>query len=822
MADATICSLHPSFQQSCHLPGSKVTHTRHTPPQNARHRLPPSPLPATAINTSDDTFIEFAVIRRCANLRTYHSTVVLETRPRVVLQCSPPSPCELAACTSSLKATRKLIIYHHASRLDLSGMGGAETGAAAAAANPAHGDGAVRACLLGVVWHAWWSRTPEDVRDLIQLGRSCSSSCVAGREQAAPNPLTPLPRSLQKHNTQHDSVAIAQLREQLTAALAEKEQLQQDIATLCEARATGASSMFGTGAWRWACITAAMQPHPSVLLLACALTRIITNTRQPRTPATPPTPGYLVSQGASSLKQDNALLRQQLKALAAERDNLREDIAQFRDSKHQSDKGWKEAQARAGELEKELLYYRASNARAITARCVVARARALSCMEQVACACGVIRMDACVQCTHIHADCRLSVYSYQPCPTLANRTAAEPTPLNRDTAVFETDQLRDRATAAQERATTLAAQLESERAVRQQQDSAIQQRRATAAAGEAAALLAEKAKGKALAGALKAMEESRDQLKVELLAAQAASAGAAAAQAAAERGAEEAEGRAAAAEAAAAEAGERAAAAEERARELEASASDLTQQAAQAKEQTARARAQAAVLQKQLNQQSARENDLATTLEQLTAALVAAQAGLKELQQQQAAAWRTQEQGPPAGAGVAAGGGGGGGAADAPSAAAAADGDGKAQGAALRSSSCASDGLAGADSFTRREHQLQSLQQELEEREAMNAALQEHCNHLKERLADAVREKVEALLLAADATTVAAGERIAAAAVIGERQSVAEAAAAVEQRAAGKQDAAAAKRDGGNADQSPKAARGAAAGPVSRPRLTTW
>jgi hypothetical protein len=77
-----------------------------------------------------------------------------------------------------------------------------------------------------------------------------------------------------------------------------------------------------------------------------------------------------------------------------------------------------------------------------------------------------------------------------------------------------------------------------------------------------------------------------------------------------------------------------------------------------------------------------------------------------------------------------------------------------------RTSSCSSDAGAGAGAELRK--QLLTLQQEVQERDAVNFALQEHCNHLKERLADAVREKVEALLLAADAATAAAGERAAA------------------------------------------------------------
>jgi hypothetical protein len=47
--------------------------------------------------------------------------------------------------------------------------------------------------------------------------------------------------------------------------------------------------------------------------------------------------------------------------------------------------------------------------------------------------------------------------------------------------------------------------------------------------------------------------------------------------------------------------------------------------------------------------------------------------------------------------------------------------------------------------------QVLELQRELEERDAVLTSLQQHCNHLKERLALAVREKVEALLLAAAA-----------------------------------------------------------------------
>jgi hypothetical protein len=52
--------------------------------------------------------------------------------------------------------------------------------------------------------------------------------------------------------------------------------------------------------------------------------------------------------------------------------------------------------------------------------------------------------------------------------------------------------------------------------------------------------------------------------------------------------------------------------------------------------------AAAARPQKQLNEQSQREGELETQIEQLTAALVAAQAGVKELQTQQSNAFRTQ------------------------------------------------------------------------------------------------------------------------------------------------------------------------------------
>ena len=102
------------------------------------------------------------------------------------------------------------------------------------------------------------------------------------------------------------------------------------------------------------------------------LARPCSHAQAPRSAAAPP--GYLLSEQAAHLKQDNALVRQQLRAVAAERDSLKEDIAQLRDSKHQSDKGWRAAEARCAELEAELAFFRAANARAITDRCGAAGA----------------------------------------------------------------------------------------------------------------------------------------------------------------------------------------------------------------------------------------------------------------------------------------------------------------------------------------------------------------------------------------------------------------------------------------------------------------
>ncbi|KAI8474273.1 MAG: hypothetical protein J3K34DRAFT_391283 [Monoraphidium minutum] len=123
-----------------------------------------------------------------------------------------------------------------------------------------------------------------------------------------------------------DSVAVRQLRQQLAKALRENEQLHRDVAALCEQRA---GSMFSAG--------------------------------------------YLLSEQAASLKQDVAQLRQQLRAVTAERDGLLEDMSGMRracmgDSKHQSDKACRDAQTRAGELEEQLSYFQASASRAITDR----------------------------------------------------------------------------------------------------------------------------------------------------------------------------------------------------------------------------------------------------------------------------------------------------------------------------------------------------------------------------------------------------------------------------------------------------------------------
>ncbi|GBF88291.1 hypothetical protein Rsub_01003 [Raphidocelis subcapitata] len=446
--------------------------------------------------------------------------------------------------------------------------------------------------------------------------------------------------------------AFVQLRAKLASVLEEKEQLAADVAALCEAGLKkGRGGMLGAAA-------------------AAA--------------------GYLISDQSAALRNDNALLRQQLRSLAAERDSLGEDISQLRASKVQSDRGWRDALARAAELEGELGYYRASNARAIT---------------------------------------------------------------DRDTALFEAGQLRDRAAAAEQRASILEASLDSERltaltaerearAGREAAEAEAEAPREGPSAGGAAAAQGERAKLREAQAALRELEEARDKIKVELLTAGVAQKQAYAAQQQAEARAAAAEARAAAAEEALAKAEARVAAAEGRAKELESSSTELLQSSAQAKEQASRARAQAAALQKQLNQRSARESDLETTLEQLTAALVAAQAGLKELQQQQSVAWRAQEQPPPG--------------APAP---ASPRPDAAGGPPAGRASSCGSD--AGAESLVRREHQVMSLQMQLEESRSVNDALNEHCNHLKERLADAVKEKVEALLLAADAASAAASERMA-------------------------------------------------------------
>lgn len=170
--------------------------------------------------------------------------------------------------------------------------------------------------------------------------------------------------------------AFAQLRAKLASVLEEKEQLAADVAALCEQRSHKGRGVLGAGARQWG---RPQRGAPAASPPSSPAAGPPPRPGQPR-PLTSPAPaprapstaaaaaGYLISDQSAALRNDNALLRQQLRALGAERDSLGEDISQLRASKVQSDRGWRDALARAAELEGELGYYRSSNARAITDR----------------------------------------------------------------------------------------------------------------------------------------------------------------------------------------------------------------------------------------------------------------------------------------------------------------------------------------------------------------------------------------------------------------------------------------------------------------------
>lgn len=67
-------------------------------------------------------------------------------------------------------------------------------------------------------------------------------------------------------------------------------------------------------------------------------------------------------------EQEISKTRSQLEAVTEERDNLREDLRGYRDSKRQSDSGWRAEKQRVQALEKELAFYQTHSTKAFADR----------------------------------------------------------------------------------------------------------------------------------------------------------------------------------------------------------------------------------------------------------------------------------------------------------------------------------------------------------------------------------------------------------------------------------------------------------------------
>ena len=115
---------------------------------------------------------------------------------------------------------------------------------------------------------------------------------------------------------------LKQLEKQLSKVTLQRDELQRDVETLC---------MQGSGN--------SIFDHSSVLS-----ERIYAN------------------------EQEISKTRSQLEAVTEERDHLREDLKGYRDSKRQSDNGWRAEKQRVQALEKELAFYQTHSTKAFADR----------------------------------------------------------------------------------------------------------------------------------------------------------------------------------------------------------------------------------------------------------------------------------------------------------------------------------------------------------------------------------------------------------------------------------------------------------------------
>ena len=76
----------------------------------------------------------------------------------------------------------------------------------------------------------------------------------------------------------------------------------------------------------------------------------------------------VLSERIYSNEQEISKTRSQLEAVTEERDNLREDLRGYRDSKRQSDNGWRAEKQKVQALEKELSFYQTHSTKAFADR----------------------------------------------------------------------------------------------------------------------------------------------------------------------------------------------------------------------------------------------------------------------------------------------------------------------------------------------------------------------------------------------------------------------------------------------------------------------